>query len=221
MVWKRLDLAGRTLLIVGGVNWLAMGAGRKDLVAWATRSPKARRGLGSGRSPNLAARVVHGVVGGAAVYSLVRLAAQTASRKRRAADSSVRGAMTPQPQTVTPATSVAEAAEILRRENVGSVPVVEQGRLVGILTDRDIALRTVAERRDPTTVTVGEIASSELVTVESTDSLDEALRLMASRQVRRLPVVEDGKLVGMLAQADVARRVPDAETGEVVEQISS
>jgi CBS domain-containing protein len=221
MVWKGLDLAGRTLLIAGGVNWLAMGTGRKDLVAWATRSPKSRLALQSGRTPNVAARVVYGLVGGAAVYSLARLTAQTASRKRRAADYSVRGAMTPEPQTVAPTTSVAEAAESLRREDVGSVPVVERGRLVGILTDRDIALRTVAERRDPTTVTVGEIASHELVTVESTDSLDEALRLMASRQVRRLPVVEDGKLVGMLAQADVARRVPDAETGEVVEQISS
>lgn len=221
MVWKGLDLAGRTLLIAGGVNWLAVGAGRKDLVTWATRSPKPRLALESGRRPNLAARVVYGIVGGAAVYSLVRLTAQTASRKRRAADSSVRAAMTPQPQTVAPTTSVAEAAEILRREDVGSVPVVDGGRLVGILTDRDIALRTVAERRDPATVTAGEIASSEPVTVEPTDSLDEALRLMARRQVRRLPVVEHGKLVGMLAQADVARRVADAETGEVVEQISS
>lgn len=218
MVRKGFDLASRVLLIAGGVNWLAEAARRTDLVAWATGSPQPR--FESRRRPNTAARVVYGLVGGAALYSLGRLIAHAATAKQRSSTTSVRDAMTPQPHTVAPTTSVAEAAELLKREDVGSVPVVDGNRLLGILTDRDIALRTVAVGRDPKTVTAGEIASHEVVTVEPSDSLDEALRLMAGRRLRRLPVVEGGQVVGMLAQADVARRASDAETGEVVEQIS-
>ena len=208
---KKVDMAARSLLIVGGLNWLSMGADRFDLVAWAT---------GNRRRPNLAARTIYGIVGGAALYSLSRLIEQTAFPKKAGAKGEVREAMTSHPQHIEPGTPVAEAARLLHRENVGSVPVVENGRLVGILTDRDIALRVVGEGRDAAGVTAGEIASGELATVEPTESLDEALRLMARRQVRRLPVVEDGRLVGILAQADVARRLPDERTGDVVEQIS-
>jgi signal-transduction protein with cAMP-binding, CBS, and nucleotidyltransferase domain len=88
------------------------------------------------------------------------------------------------------------------------------------LTNRDIVTRTVAERRDPQTVKVDEIASRELVTVEPEQDLDEALALMARHQVRRLPVVEQGQLVGMLAQADVALEAKEKKVGEKVEQIS-
>jgi CBS domain-containing protein len=116
----------------------------------------------------------------------------------------VRDVMTPTVQTVSPSQSLAEAAEVMKGEDVGSVPVVEEGRLAGILTDRDIVMRAVAERRDPQAVKVDEVASRELVTVEPEQDLDEALALMARHQVRRLPVVEQGRLVGMLAQADVA-----------------
>jgi CBS domain-containing protein len=90
------------------------------------------------------------------------------------------------------------------------------------VTDRDIAIRVVAEGKDPSSTTVQDIASQELVTVDPQQDLDEALRLMAQHQVRRLPVVEeDGKLVGIVAQADVARHGDDARTGEVVEDISN
>jgi CBS domain-containing protein len=116
----------------------------------------------------------------------------------------VRDVMTPTVQTASPSQSLAEAAEVMKGEDVGSVPVVEEGRLAGILTDRDIVMRAVAERRDPQAVKVDEVASRELVTVEPEQDLDEALALMARHQVRRLPVVEQGRLVGMLAQADVA-----------------
>jgi CBS domain-containing protein len=132
----------------------------------------------------------------------------------------VRDAMTPVVKVAKPSLSLAEAAEIMKAEDVGSVPVVDDGRLVGIVTDRDIVVRAVAERRDPQAVTVGEFASRELVTVEPEEDLDDALALMARHQVRRLPVVERGTLVGMLAQADVALAAKEKKVGETVEEIS-
>ncbi len=133
---------------------------------------------------------------------------------------SVRDVMTPSVRTVSPSQSLVEAAELMKGEDVGSVPVVEEGRLTGIVTDRDIVTRAVAERRDPQTVKVSEVASRELVTVEPEQDLDEALALMADHQVRRLPVVEAGQLVGMLAQADVALEAKEKKVGEAVEEIS-
>jgi CBS domain-containing protein len=132
----------------------------------------------------------------------------------------VREVMTPGVRTVSPSQSLAEAAQLMKSEDVGSVPVVEEDRLVGIVTDRDIVTRAVAERRDPQTVTVDEIASRDLVTVEPEQDLDEALALMARHQVRRLPVVEEGRLVGMLAQADLALEAKEKTVGETVEEIS-
>ena len=133
---------------------------------------------------------------------------------------SVRDVMTPGVRTVSPAQSLADAAEVMKGEDVGSVPVVQEGRLAGIVTDRDIVIRAVADRRDPQTVKVEEVASRDLVTVEPEQDLDEALALMARHQVRRLPVVEEGRLVGMLAQADVALEAKEKKVGETVEEIS-
>jgi CBS domain-containing protein len=134
---------------------------------------------------------------------------------------SVREAMTPNPSSVGPDASVLEAAQVMRAEGIGSVPVVQDDRLIGMLTDRDIVLRVVAEEKDPASMTSAGIASRELVTVRADESLDEALRLMAKHQVRRLPVVEDGhRLVGIVAQADVAEAAGERETGELVERIS-
>lgn len=132
---------------------------------------------------------------------------------------SVNDAMTQNPRSVSPSDSVTDAARLLRDENVGSVPVAEGDRLVGMLTDRDIATRVVAEGRDPSSTPVRDVAS-EVVTSESHTDLDEALQLMAQHQVRRLPVVEEGRLVGILAQADVADKLGDKETGRLVEAIS-
>jgi CBS domain-containing protein len=129
--------------------------------------------------------------------------------------------MTSNPRGVETSTPVAEAARIMKTEDVGSVPILEGDRLTGMLTDRDIAIRLVAEGKDPQSTTVGEIASRDVVTIDPQQDLDEALRLMAQHQVRRLPVVEeDGRLVGIVAQADVATQGDDARTGQVVEQIS-
>ena len=132
----------------------------------------------------------------------------------------VKDVMTQNPTSCDPATTVVDAAKVMASEDVGPVPVVKDGRLVGIVTDRDIVLRVVAEGRDPSSTTVGEIASSDLETVSPDDDLDTALRKMASSKVRRLPVVEGDQLVGIVAQADVARQGDDSETGQVVEQIS-
>lgn len=133
----------------------------------------------------------------------------------------IRDVMTTNPRSVESGSTAMEAARIMRDEDVGIVPVVEGEKLVGTVTDRDIAIRVVAEGKSPESTPVGEIASRELVTIDPQQDLDEALRLMARHQVRRLPVVEeDGKLVGIVAQADIARNAPDAKTGDVVEDIS-
>ena len=133
----------------------------------------------------------------------------------------IREAMTSNPKTVSSDQSVVDAARIMKQEDAGIVPIVDGDKLVGVLTDRDIAIKVVAEGKDPQSVKVTELASHDLVTVDPQQDLDEALRLMARHQVRRLPVVEeDGRLVGILAQADVARHGDDAKTGEVVEEIS-
>lgn len=133
----------------------------------------------------------------------------------------IRELMTENPRTVSSDATVVEAARTMRDDDVGLVPVVEGDRLVGTVTDRDIAIRVVAEERDPSATTVREVASTDLVTIDPEQPLDEALRLMAQHQVRRLPVVEeDGRLVGIVAQADVARHGDDRQTGQVVEQIS-
>jgi CBS domain-containing protein len=130
--------------------------------------------------------------------------------------------MTERPRAVTPQTPVREAARLMEEEDVGSLPVVEEGaRLVGIVTDRDVALRVVAGGLDPDATRVGEVASAEVVTLTPEHDLDEALGLMAHAQVRRLPiVVRENELVGMLAQADIARAGKEKSTGEVIEAIS-
>jgi CBS domain-containing protein len=135
-------------------------------------------------------------------------------------DRTVRDAMTSSPRTIDRSTPQQEAARLMRDEDVGSLPIVEGERLVGVLTDRDIVVRAVADGRID--VTAGEIASTELVTVDPDQPLSEAAKLMAQHQVRRLPVCEeDGRLVGVLAQADVATAGgEDATTGEMVERIS-
>ncbi len=132
----------------------------------------------------------------------------------------IRDVMTENPSSCESGTPVAEAAKVMARENVGSVPVVEGGRLVGVVTDRDLVVRLLAEGRDPQSTTVGEVASSQPVTLSPDDGLDQALQLLARHQVRRLPVVEGERLVGIVAQADIARHADEVHTGEVVEEIS-
>ena len=133
----------------------------------------------------------------------------------------IRDVMTSNPKTIEPKTTLHEAARLMRDQDVGSLPIVEGDRLQGMLTDRDIAIRAVAEGKDPQSTTAQDIASRDLVTIDPEQGLDEALHLMASHQVRRLPVCEeDGRLVGILAQADAAMKGDEREVGRTVEEIS-
>ncbi|MBD0329921.1 MAG: CBS domain-containing protein [Thermoleophilia bacterium] len=133
----------------------------------------------------------------------------------------IRDVMTPDPTAIEPSTPLVEAARLMRDQDVGPLPIVEGERVVGMLTDRDIVVRAIAEGRDPQSVTAHEVASKQLVTIDPEQPLDEAARLMAQHQVRRLPVCEeDGRLVGIVAQADVAIEAPAEKAGHVVGEIS-
>jgi CBS domain-containing protein len=129
--------------------------------------------------------------------------------------------MTDRPRCVTPETPVSEAAQLMETDDIGSLPIVDGEQLAGMVTDRDIVIRAVAKGKDPRGMPVREVASGELVTVQADDNLSDALKLMASHQVRRLPVVdEDNRLVGILAQADIAVEANQKAVGEMVEEIS-
>jgi len=132
----------------------------------------------------------------------------------------VSDAMTSDPVTISRSNSVIEAARLMESADVGSVPVVDGGTPVGILTDRDIAIRVVAHGMDPSGTQVGAIATAQPYYVHPEQDLDEALELMAYRKVRRLPVVDDGQLVGMLAQADVVHEAKEKKAAQVIEEIS-
>lgn len=132
----------------------------------------------------------------------------------------VRDAMTASPTTVEAHESAVEAARLMAAQNVGSLPVVDGENLVGMVTDRDLVLHVLAKDVDPHKVTVASICSENPVVVGPGDSLDVALQRMAREQIRRLPVMEDRRLVGILAQADVSRTVEPAATGRMVEEIS-
>ena len=135
---------------------------------------------------------------------------------------SVREAMTENPRSIGPSTSVVEAAQLMRDEHIGSLPITDGDTLVGMITDRDITTRVVAEGAGLATTSVGDVYSQDLISVGPDKELEEALRLMARHQVRRLPVVENGRLVGIVAQADIALTLSQDEkkTGELVEAIS-
>lgn len=118
-----------------------------------------------------------------------------------------------------------DAAETMKTHSIGSVPVVEDmesKRLMGIITDRDLALEVVAAGKDPQSVTLGEIMRSGLVTCSLGDSVDAAMKKMAEHQIRRIPVIDDDDhIVGIIAQADVAvRRERPKATADMVEEIS-
>jgi CBS domain-containing protein len=133
----------------------------------------------------------------------------------------IRDVMTSNPCTIDADRSVAYAAKMMQDEDVGLAPIVEGNKLIGMLTDRDIAVRVAAQGRDPDQVKVRDVASKQLVTIDPQQDLDAALRIMAKHQVRRLPVVgEDGRLIGVVAQADIAREGDDRVTGQLVEEIS-
>lgn len=112
--------------------------------------------------------------------------------------------MTDNPVTVGSQTPLVEAATLMRERDIGDVLVVDEGRLRGIVTDRDIVVRAVADARDVRAVTAGEVCSGDPVSVASQDDLDRAVELMRTRAVRRIPVVDGGRLVGVVSLGDLA-----------------
>lgn len=136
-----------------------------------------------------------------------------------------REVMTANPVFCTPGDTVAEAVELMRTQNVGAIPVCEDRegkKLVGIVTDRDLTLRIIAEGKDYNRVNIVDVMTREPVTCRPDADLQDALDAMEARQVRRIPVTDDtGTLVGIIAQADVARRSEEPEkTAELVEEVS-
>lgn len=133
----------------------------------------------------------------------------------------LRDIMTPSPTTVHISDAVAQAAQVMRDEDVGSVPVMDEGTVAGIITDRDITVNVVAQGIDPQTATVGEYMSTDLITGHPDMSLREAADLMGREQIRRLPVVEQNRLVGIVSLGDLAlEQQGDDEVEEALEEIS-
>lgn len=118
--------------------------------------------------------------------------------------------------------TITQAAEKLRDLGVGSMPICgEDNRLKGMLTDRDIVVGCIAAGKDPNTMTAGVFGNEKPVTIGADDSIDEAIATMKEHKVRRLPVIDGHDLVGMVAQADIARNISDDKVGDLVELISS
>ncbi|MCU1521141.1 MAG: hypothetical protein JWN19_1526 [Arthrobacter sp.] len=114
-----------------------------------------------------------------------------------------------------------QAARKLKELDVGSLPICgEDNRLKGMLTDRDIVVKCLADGGDPRTVTAGELGEGKPVTIGADDSIEEAIRTMQEHKVRRLPVIDGHDLVGILSQADIARNYPEERVGELIEFIS-
>jgi len=119
--------------------------------------------------------------------------------------------------------TVLDAAKRLAELNVGALPICgEDDRLKGMLTDRDIVVKVLARGKDPQSTTAGELGAGDgkTITIGADDSVDEALRTMAQHKVRRLPVIDGHDLVGIISQADIARELSAAQTGETVAEIS-
>jgi CBS domain-containing protein len=120
-----------------------------------------------------------------------------------------------------PETTIKDAAVTMKTRDIGSMPVCEGKRIVGVVTDRDIAVRGVAEGRDPGSTRVREVMSREIVSVSEESDVKEAERLMRERQIRRLPVINDeGELVGYLSMARIARTDSPEECGRVLQGVS-
>jgi CBS domain-containing protein len=140
------------------------------------------------------------------------------------ADKKARDIMTGDCKCVGENDSVLDAAKQLKELDVGAMPICgEDDRLKGMITDRDIVVKVLAEGKDPASTTAGELGQGdgETVTIGADDSIEEALRTMIDHKVRRLPVIDDQRCVGMISQADIATNLDDASTDDLVEAISA
>lgn len=129
--------------------------------------------------------------------------------------------MTADVQCVRADDTVIAAAELMTDLNIGALPICDTDDSVkGMLTDRDIVVKVVAERKDPLTLAVGELAEGTPVTVDADDDVRKVVSVMSQHQIRRLPVLDGGRLVGIIAQADIAVELGHEETGNTVEAVS-
>lgn len=129
--------------------------------------------------------------------------------------------MTPNAQCIGENDALSIAAERMSRLDVGAMPICgEDGRLKGMLTDRDIVVKAVAVGLDPETTNAGRLANGRPVTVTGDTDVEQVLELMKEHQIRRIPVIDDFRLVGIVSQADIARHLESAATGRTVEEIS-
>ena len=119
----------------------------------------------------------------------------------------VKDLMTSDPATVGPDDACAQAATLMKQEDCGAIPVVRDGTLIGIIIDRDIVIRAVAAGRDPKTTKVSEVMSADPITIAPDVDISEAAAIMAKSQIRRLPVVENGHLLGVISFHDIAKAV--------------
>jgi len=136
-----------------------------------------------------------------------------------------RDVMTRNPVSARPDDTVASVARLMKENDIGPVPIVDDNsskKLVGIVTDRDLAIKVVAAGRDPQSTPVREVMTTSVITCRDDDDIETALDAMSTQQLRRIPVVDDGNmLLGIIAQADIATRMDRPEkTGEVVKDIS-
>lgn len=132
-----------------------------------------------------------------------------------------RDIMTPDATCARESDTVHDAAVTMAQKSVGALPICgEDNRLKGMITDRDIVVKVLAEGKDPRAVHAGELAQGEVVTIGADDDAQEILRTMSEHRVRRLPVIDGHDLVGIVAQADVARALPNPSAGELVEALS-
>ena len=132
----------------------------------------------------------------------------------------VRDIMSTDVETATPDTTLEQIATMMKEQDVGSIPVVDGDELTGIVTDRDIVVRCIATGDDPSEVEAEQILSGDLQTVEPDDDVEQAARIMSRHQIRRLPVVEDGELVGMVSIGDIAVKEDEDTAGDALEDIS-
>jgi CBS domain-containing protein len=134
----------------------------------------------------------------------------------------IKDVMAPSAQWIGPATTIAEAATLMRDQDIGFLPIGDGGRLIGAITDRDIVLRAVAKGRDPQRTTVAEIMSGQVLYCFDDQQIEDVARNMGERAVRRLPVVNREKsLVGIVSLGDLARYASDAAAGEALSEIAS
>ena len=132
-----------------------------------------------------------------------------------------RDIMTPDPECVRESQTLVDAAALMRELDVGALPICgDDDRLKGMLTDRDIVVKCIADGGDPSSVRVSELAEGKPVTIGADDDIREALETMQKHQVRRLPVIDGHDLVGIISQADIALALSAEETGRTVEEIS-